>query len=162
MTKITDLTAMDGDTIDFDDDVVPIVDVSAVGVARNKKLTVAELLGCPVMTASEALSAGDFVNVHASTGAKIRKADADDDTKPVNGFVPAAIGSGSSGVVILPGRKLSGLSGLTAGGIHYLSTTAGTITDTPPSGSGNLVQEVGVAISATELLFNPRQGFTAP
>lgn len=160
MTKITDLAAMDGDTIDFDDDVFPIVDVSAVGAARNKKMTVAEALGFPVMTASEDLAAGNFVNIHASTGAKIRKADADDDTRPVHGFVPVAILNTASGVVILPGRKLSGLSGLTAGAVHYLSTTGGAITDTPPSGAGNLVQEVGVAISATELLFNPKMGIT--
>src|SRR5213592_3725747 len=112
------------------------------------------------MTASEALSAGHFVNIHASTGAKIRKANATDDTKPCNGFVPAGILSAAAGAMLTPGVTITGLSSLTPGVPYYLDTTGGAITATPPSSSGNLVQEVGIAISATELLFNPRQGIT--
>lgn len=112
------------------------------------------------MTASEALSAANFVNIHNSSGAKIRKANATDDTKPVNGFVPAGIANGASGTMIAPGRVITGLSGLTPGSAYYLDTTGGAITATPPSGSGNLVQEVGVALSATDLLFTPKQGIT--
>jgi hypothetical protein len=112
------------------------------------------------MTASEALAAGDFVNIHASAGAKIRKANATDDTKPVNGFVPAAIANTATGAMLKAGATISGLAGLTAGAIHYLATAAGTITDTQPAGAGNLVQEVGLAISATQLLFNPSRGIT--
>lgn len=112
------------------------------------------------MTASEALVAGNFVNIHASSGAKIRKANATDDTKPVHGFVPSAILSAAAGSMIGPGRVIPGLSGLTPGATYYLDTTGGAITDTPPSASGNLVQEVGLAVSATELLFNPKVGVT--
>jgi hypothetical protein len=112
------------------------------------------------MNTSEAFAGGEFCNIHASSGAKIRKANATDDTKPVNGFVPAAIASPGSGTMIAPGTKLTGLAGLTPGVPHYLSTAAGGITDTPPSAAGNLVQEVGVALSATELLFNPKTGVT--
>lgn len=112
------------------------------------------------LTASETLSAGNFVNIHASSGAKIRKANATDDTKPVDGFVAAGIASAASGVMTFPGQKLTGLSSLTAGARYYLDTTGGAITATAPSGSGNLVQEVGVALSTTELLFNPKPGIT--
>lgn len=112
------------------------------------------------MTASEAFSGGEFCNIHASSGAKIRKANATDDTKPVNGFVASAITSGAAGLMAVPGSRLTGLSGLTPGVPYYLDTTAGAITATPPSGSGNLVQEVGIALSATELLFNPKLGVT--
>jgi hypothetical protein len=112
------------------------------------------------LTASEAIAAGDFVNIYSSSGAKVRKANATDDTKPVNAFAQSAIASGAAGSVRGAGGKISGLSGLTPGATYYLATTGGAITTTPPSGSGNLVQEIGVAVSATELLFNPRVGVT--
>jgi hypothetical protein len=113
------------------------------------------------LTASAAFAGGEFCNIHASGGAaKIRKADATDDTKPVNGFVPAAILSGATGTMIAPGARLTGLSGLAPGSTYYLDASPGAITVTPPAAAGNLVQEVGVALSATDLLFNPKPGVT--
>src|SRR5512139_3232941 len=43
------------------------------------------------ITASEALSAGDFVNIYDSAGAKCRKADATTAGKEAHGFVLAAV-----------------------------------------------------------------------
>lgn len=119
-----------------------------------------DLVGGATMTASADIAAGDFVNIHDSGGAKIRKADADDGTKPADGYAPDAILTAADGVIYGPGSLLSGLSGLTPGSSYYLSTAAGTITDTPPSSDGNLVQYVGRAVSATELFFNPQPGVT--
>lgn len=144
-------------------DLFPIVDMSEAGNDRNKVMTpeeAAKALAGHAITASEALGAATFVNVHASGGAKIRKANAADDTKPVDGFAPAAIANGDVGLMLPPGRVVTGLAGLTPGARYFLAAVAGTITDTPPSAGGNLVQEVGVAVSATELLFNPKQGVT--
>lgn len=118
-----------------------------------------ELYGA-TLTASEAISAGHFVNIHASSGAKVRKANATDDTKPCDGYAPAAISNGASGEVYCPGKRITGLSGLTPGAVYYLDTTGGQITATAPSGAGNLVQRVGVAVSATELFFSPQMGIT--
>lgn len=42
MTKISDLTALTGAGVDTAVDLLPIVDMSAAGAARNKKITVAE------------------------------------------------------------------------------------------------------------------------
>jgi hypothetical protein len=126
------------------------VDISGAVTAANSSS----------LTASEAIAAGSFVNIYSSSGAKVRKANATDDTKPVNGFAAGAIANTASGTIQGPGGKLTGLSGLTPGATYYLDTTAGGITATPPSGSGNLVQEVGIAVSATELLFNPKLGVT--
>jgi hypothetical protein len=47
------------------------------------------------------------------------------------------------------------MSGLTPGAKYFLATTAGGVSATAPSGSGNVVQPVGVAINATTLSFNP-------
>ena len=49
-----------------------------------------------VITTSEALAAGDFVNIWNSTGAKVRKADATVAGKEAMGFVLSAVGSGGS------------------------------------------------------------------
>ncbi len=112
------------------------------------------------LTASEAITGGMVVNIHASSGAKVRKANATDDTKPCDGYCLTSIGNGDPGNVMCPGQVIFGLTGLTPGAVYYLHTTGGGLTDTPPSGSGNLVQRVGVAVSATSLFFNPQPGVT--
>jgi len=48
--------------------------------------------------------------------------------------------------------ELGGFVGLTPGSKYYLSLTSGGITTTAPSGSTEVVQQVGVAISSTILL----------
>lgn len=107
--------------------------------------------------ASEALTAGQLVNLYTSAGAaRIRKANATDSSKPANAFTLASISSGASGAIYFVGQIITGLSGLTPGTTYYLDTTGGAITATPPSSSGNGVQEVGVALSATTLLFHPK------
>lgn len=50
---------------------------------------------------------------------------------------------------------LAGLSGLTAGATYYLSAaTAGAMTTTPPSSTGQYVVRLGKALSTTEFLIN--------
>ncbi len=104
-----------------------------------------------LITASEALAAGDLVNIHNSTGAKVRKADATTAGKEAHGFVIASVSNGASATVYFEGTN-TGVSGLTPGP-QFLATTAGTSSSTAPSGSGNVVQRVGVATSATTLNF---------
>lgn len=103
------------------------------------------------ITTSEALSAGDFVNVWNSTGAKVRKADATVSGKEAHGFVLSAYGSSASATVYFEGTN-TGVTGQTPGPV-FLSTTAGIATNTAPSGSGNVVQRIGFAVSATAINF---------
>lgn len=103
------------------------------------------------ITASEALAAGDFVNVWNSTGAKVRKADATVAGKDAHGFVLAAVSSGASATVYFEGTNTQ-VSGQTPGTV-FLQTTAGAAGDTVPSASGNVVQQVGIAVSATAINF---------
>jgi len=107
------------------------------------------------LAASEALAAGDFINVWDDTGTlKMRKADASAD-KPANGFVLAAVENGANGQAQFDGinNQLTGLSG---GPIMYLSgSTPGAATATPPSTSNYYVQRIGIRISATEIAFVP-------
>lgn len=105
-----------------------------------------------LIVASEALAAGDWVNVwNDSDFAKVRKADAATAGKEVHGFVLAAVTNGSLATVYFEGTNTQ-VSGQTPGPV-YLQTTAGTGGPTAPSASGNLVQQVGVALSATSVNF---------
>lgn len=103
------------------------------------------------ITASEALSAGDLVNVWNSTGAKARKADATTAGKEAHGFVLSAVSNGAAATVYFEGTD-TGVTSLTPG-VQFLSTTPGTATATAPSSAGNVVQRVGFATAAAALNF---------
>ncbi|NTV26670.1 MAG: hypothetical protein HGB01_10755 [Chlorobiaceae bacterium] len=111
------------------------------------------------IVASENLSAGDFVNVYNDSGTpKVRKADATTAGKECNGFVLAAVTSGQNATVYFEGTNTQ-RTGLTIGTRYVLGTTAGGIVAkaSAPSATGNVQQEVGVAISATEISFEPSE-----
>jgi hypothetical protein len=102
--------------------------------------------------ASEALSAGALVNVYNNAGtANVRNANATTSGKEAHGFVLAAVSNAANAVVYFNGTN-NQASALTPG-VQYLSTTAGLPTTTAPSASGNVVQRVGEATSATSLNF---------
>jgi len=102
--------------------------------------------------ASENLAAGDFVNVWVSGGAsRVRKADASAAGKEAHGFVLAAVTSGNNATVYFEGQNTQ-VSGRTIGARQYLSaSTPGAATETAPSGAGQVVQLLGVAVSATSI-----------
>ena len=50
-------------------------------------------------------------------------------------------------------------SGLTAGSKYYASTTAGGMTTTAPSATGDIVRIVGYALSTTEFFFDPDKSY---
>lgn len=103
------------------------------------------------ITASEALAAGDLVNIWNSSGAKVRKADATVAGKEAHGFVLASVSNGNPATVYFEGTNTA-VTGLTPG-VQFLSTTAGLSTGTAPSATGNVVQRVGFATSATTMNF---------
>jgi hypothetical protein len=105
------------------------------------------------ITTSEALAAGDLVNIHNSTGAKVRKADASTSGKEAHGFVIAAALSGAAATVYFEGTNAQ-VTGLTPGVLYLSDSTPGAATSTPPSGTGKVVQRVGFATAATALNFD--------
>lgn len=105
--------------------------------------------------ASENLAAGDFVNVWNSSGARVRKADAATAGKEAHGFVLSAVISGANATVYFEGTNTA-VTGLTPGTV-FLAITAGVATGTAPSATGNIVQRLGVATSATSVNFEPQQ-----
>jgi len=107
------------------------------------------------VTAGETLAAGDLIYFDSTPEAF--KADANSEAKEAIGFVLAGITAAATGTAYFGSGIISGLSGLTIGARYYLSaTTPGAISATKPSGSGDIVQQVGRALSATELYFEPQ------
>lgn len=131
---------------------------SAAGAAVWRRIDTLETYFASTVSAvaSETLSSGNMVNLWNDGGTlKVRKANATDNTKPCDGFVIGSVTSGASGSVFVVGGLSVGLfSGLTIGDEIYLSTTAGAITATAPSTSGNIVQRLGKAVSASTIIFN--------
>jgi hypothetical protein len=109
---------------------------------------------------SENLSAGDFVNLWISTGIKARKADATVAGKEAMGFVLVSSTSGNNAIVYRLSQSNTALTTMTIGAKQYLAATAGGRTETPPSASGNVVQYLGIAKSASEMIFAPNLPIT--
>ena len=112
-----------------------------------------------IVPASENLSAGDFVNIWNDGGtARARKADATTSGKRAFGFVLIGVTAGNDANVLTAGHN-DQLSGLVFGSSIFLSEiTPGAATETPPSTSGNLVQFLGTAASASIVAYAHTQG----
>lgn len=90
--------------------------------------------------------------VYISANNTVLKADADGiATARAIGLASAAISDGASGSIVTEGLLTGVGSGWTAGAPVYLSTTAGGTTQTAPSGSADVVLELGIAKNATDL-----------
>jgi hypothetical protein len=109
---------------------------------------------------TENLSAGDLVNLYNDSGTiKARKADASNGRRAI-GFVLSSVTSPNNATVYLDGT-ITGLTGLTPGAAYYLSgSSAGAATATAPTTSGYISQEIGIALSATEINFEEQQPIT--
>lgn len=103
-----------------------------------------------ILTTTEIIAAGAWVNVTNSSGAKVRNADASNGRK-AHGFTLLGAGSGAACTVYFEGTNTA-VSGKTPGAQQYLSaTTPGASVETPPSAAAQIVQALGVAISATAI-----------
>lgn len=111
------------------------------------------------VNAGEVVSAGQLVYLN-TTDQEWYLCDADT-AASVNGVeVGIALGSGTDGAAISGGVLLRGVrttSGLTAGAAYYASNTAGGLS----TSAGTTSLQVGIALSTTVLLFNPRE-FNTP
>ena len=111
------------------------------------------------ITTSESLSAGDLVNIYASSGTKCRKADGSTNGKEAHGFVLAGSSSPGPATVYRTSQSNTQKTSMTPGAIQYLSDTVpGGTMETAPTTAGHTVQMVGIAKSDTEMIFQPRIG----
>lgn len=105
------------------------------------------------IVASEALSAGAFVNKWSNSGViNVRLAD-NSNSRPAHGFVLAAVASGANATVQPMDGLNTAMTGLTPGVEYFLGTAGGVVTalDATTATTGTLDQKLGVAYSATEL-----------
>lgn len=115
-------------------------------------------LDVQVVPASEALVAGDLVNIWDDEGTfKARKANAVVTTgvvKAADGFVTDDVALGEMAVVRLTGHLVVSTWQMVPGD-QFLADD-GAVTDLPPSTAGRVVHRVGFAVSPTTLSFQPR------
>lgn len=111
------------------------------------------------LTANETQALGDVCYIGSDGKAHIAKADVIANASAVVMCIdPAGIAASASGNYIAWGRAKKAAWSWTVGGRIYLSvtgTTGNTLTQTAPSGANNVIQCIGVALAATEMLFMP-------
>tara|TARA_Y100000004_G_C8956716_1_gene431184 strand:- start:448 stop:1635 length:1188 start_codon:yes stop_codon:yes gene_type:complete len=109
------------------------------------------------MTAGATLAFGDAV--YQKSDGEMHLGDAD--AASTSGVIAIAVASGSDGAssnFMFYGFLRDDSWNWTVGGLIYLSTTGtsgNTLTQTAPSGSGDIVQILGVATHADRIFFNP-------
>ena len=118
------------------------VDVSSTGTASSVQNTYTAGAG----------GIAQYDVVYISAADTVLKGDASAiATAKIIGFAPSAISASSTGAIQENGVLSGVLTGATAGDVYFLSTTAGLISTTRPTGSGEVVQKVGYAKNATDL-----------
>jgi hypothetical protein len=140
-----------------DADAIPCLD--ATGRLDASFMPIGVSPDVKVIVASEALAAGNWVNIWSNAGVwNVRKADATTAGKECHGFVLAAVLISANATVYFEGIN-NQVSGMTPGNV-FLHTTAGAGTNTCPVASGNIAQRLGVSLSATEVDFEPQPPIT--
>lgn len=111
--------------------------------------------GVQAATPSEALNAGDLVNVYLSGGVmSVRQANAADPARFANGFVLVSASIGVPVVIYPTGAFNSAATVATGQGEVWLSdVTPGAFSLTPPTTTGHLLQTVGAAYQGAGLAF---------
>jgi hypothetical protein len=138
-TSTGDITMGDGTTVTFD--VAPASDHNIAGISA-------------AFTAGESLVFGDFCYYKAD--GKMWKVDADGTTTmPCVAMAAATIAGDASGDFLTYGWARDDTWAWTVGALLYADTTAGDLTETQPSGSGDQVQAVALATHADRIYFNP-------
>lgn len=103
-----------------------------------------------VFVASEALGAGDYVNIFDNGGVPTARLADNSNGRDAHGFVKTAVASAGNASVYFEGAN-DALAGLTIGARYYVDT-AGGVTSTPPvAPAAAFSQFVGIAISATSI-----------
>lgn len=122
-------------------------------ITRDTSYTEADYEGQVVKYGSDTLIAGKTY-IYASGGWTATDADAENQTR---GLLGVALGtnSGTDGLLVRGIHYSSAYNAFTAGQIIYLSTTAGALTTTAPTASGDFVRVVGYALGSRYIYLDP-------
>jgi hypothetical protein len=103
----------------------------------------------------ETVAYGNILYFNGTDG-EYKKADADaSTTMPAVVMATEAGADGETITLLYEGFAIDESWTWTPGGILYASTTPGGMTQTAPSGTGDQVQAVGYALTATKIFFQP-------
>lgn len=147
----------------LDAEAVSAAEAAGLALASGKNIKVIQALTSDhtwsgitaTMTAGAALTIGQAVYV-GSADSKMELSDADATTSmPIIALATGTIAENATGEFLLLGFFRDDTWDWTIGGLLYASCTAGALTQTAPSGSGDQVQVIGIAISADIIYFNP-------
>jgi hypothetical protein len=134
-------------------DVGKVTQLDSTGRLDTSVMPVGIVADTAAIVASETLSAGDLINLwNNASVVNCRKADASVTGKEAQGFVLSTFTSGSVASVYFegPNTQVTGL----LGGRQFLSASIpGKTSASAPTASGNIIQVVGFATSATVLNF---------
>lgn len=164
------LAGTDSTTMTFPSASDTVVGTAAAQTLQAKKIQLTFPLGTDdtfegtflTLTNTGGVTQWDAVYINSSS--QLALADANgSSTYPAVGLVTATVSTGVATSVVLQGIVRNDGWSWTAGGNIYLSTTAGALTQTAPSTTGDKVQVIGKAISATTIRLNPSMDYgTAP
>lgn len=119
-------------------------------------------IGADTITAiaSESITAGNIVNLWDDAGTlSVRKADSSNGRRAC-GFVKESKSTGQSVSVFMEG-SITNVTSVVPGQPYFLSeVTAGEITDTAPTTSGYMSQEIGYGTSTSSVSFEPQTPIT--
>lgn len=112
------------------------------------------------LTAGEPLVFGEFCYLKPSDG-KMYLADANLETAmPVIAMCMETLAGDGAGAFLFRGFARDDSWSWTAGDLLYASTSVpGELQSGPPSGSGDIIQPIAVAITATVIILNPTYGY---
>jgi hypothetical protein len=132
-------------------------DTGATGTSISITEAPSDLTGTGIIatfTYGESLTPGDAV--YYKSDGKVYKADADGvSTYPCIGLALETASSGSHTVLLGGIYRDDTRFNWTVGGVIYLSTTAGGLTQTQPSATDNVIQVIGIATHADRMYVNP-------
>ena len=152
-SMVTPITLNEAGDTDLD---ASFTATSIVGALNELKAGVSDRF---TLNAATTVAVGNVVIVNGA--GTVDLADADLGDQFVAGIAISGATLGNPLTVQTSGL-VSGLSGLTAGSRYYLDTTAGAMTTAIPTGSGDLVIELGFAISATQFVLRIQEGYVIP
>ena len=108
-----------------------------------------------VISIASGESVAAFNSVYIRSDGEVGPADADEVAKmPAIGVALEAKGDGEATKILVAGVLRDDTYNFTPGADLFIGTTAGEITATAPSGSGDTVQKVGVALTADSIYVN--------
>jgi hypothetical protein len=151
---LTEVEALDAST--GAGDAGSIVALDSAGRIDSSMMPVGLGADTASVEASETLAAGDYVNLHDGGAGefRVRKADAASAGKEAHGFVLAGASAAAQATVYFEGTNTQ-VSGAAPGPVYLSPTTPGVGTATAPTGSGQVVQRLGVSSSASAVNFEP-------